>query len=338
MRNIGLVLLLLASSAAVAASFDCTKAKTPQEQAICASPELSAADEKMAAAYQAVLAAATPEMAAEVREGQRAWLDAIADHCVNPGSASSTALAECLLGYYQARTQELLRLLGANHGAFVTRSIELTWPDAPGETSDLGKTPGFGTLVATWPQSTNDTAEWQAWNKAMEAATQSLVRPEGENSPSGEWLKKWAAGGDFEVTATVGLVGEELVTASIGLEGMGHGAGHPSEYGMEFNWLLKQKRELRPEDVFRKDSDWEKTIEAHCSKELQQPDANLYDDWEKALPKVVLDPRNWQLDGTGLTINFPEYTVSPRVSPAGPVMIPWTALEPFLQTSFAIPK
>jgi hypothetical protein len=214
----------------------------------------------------------------------------------------------------------------------------LTWPDAPGESSDLEETPGFGTLIATWPQSTNDTAEWQAWSKAIEAATQRLIRPEGENSPSGEWLKKWAADGDFEVTATVGLVGEELVTASIGLEGMGHGAGHPSEEGVEFNWLLKQKRELRPEDVFRKNSDWEKTIEARCSKELQQPDANLYDDWEKALPKVVLDLLKWQLDGEGLTINFPEYTVSPRVSPVGPVMIPWTALRPFLQPSFAIPK
>ena len=338
MRNICLVLLLLANSAALAASFDCAKAKTPREQAICASPELSAADDKMAAAYQAVLTAATPEMVAEVREGQRAWLHAIANHCVKPGSASSTALAECLLGYYQTRTQELRRLLGANHDAFVTRSIKLTWPDAPGESSALEETPGFGTLIATWPQSTNDTAEWQAWNKAIEAATQRLVRPQGENNPSGEWLKKWAADGDFEVTATVGLVGEELVTASIGIEGMGHGAGHPSETGIEFNWLLKQKRELRPEDVFRKDSNWQKAIEARCSKELQQPDANLYDDWEKALPKVVLDPRNWQLNGEGLTIDFPEYTVSPRVSPVGPVMIPWTTLKPFLQPSFAIPK
>jgi hypothetical protein len=119
---------------------------------------------------------------------------------------------------------------------------------------------------------------------------------------------------------------------------MGHGAGHPSEAGFEFNWLLNQRRELRPDDVFRKDSDWEKTIEARCSIELQQPDANLYDDWEKALPKVVLDPRNWQLSADGLTIDFPEYTVAPRVSLVGPVTIPWTALKPLLQPGFAIPK
>jgi hypothetical protein len=230
------------------------------------------------------------------------------------------------------------QLLGTNHDAFVTRSIELTWPDVPGESSDLEKSPGFGTLKATWPQSTNNTAEWKAWNKAIEAAAQSLVTPEGEKSPSGEWLKKWAADGDFEVRASVGFVSEELVTASISIEGMGHHAGHPSEETIEFNWLLKQKRELRTEDVFQKDSSWEQMIESKCTKELQKPDANLYDDWEKALPKVVLDPRNWQLNGEGLKINFPEYTVSPRVSPVGPVMIPWTTLKPLLQLSFAIPQ
>ena len=62
MRKSWCVLLLLASGAAHAASFDCSKAKTPQEKAICGSPELSVADEQMAAAYKALLAAMTPEI------------------------------------------------------------------------------------------------------------------------------------------------------------------------------------------------------------------------------------------------------------------------------------
>ncbi len=276
---------------------------------------------------------------AEVRDGQRAWLRAIADHCVVPGSAPQTALAECLLGYYETRTAELRRLIGTNHDAFITQFIYLTWPDDPGEGSDLEQNPGFGTLKSTWPESTRSTPEWKAWNKGIEAATQSLASLDGEKSPSGEWLKKWAADGDFDVSASVGFYNEELVTASIGIEGMGHGSGHPSEYGIEFNWLLKQKRELRPEDVFRKDSQWEQIVEARCSKELQESDADrLYDDWEKALPKVVLDSRNWRLNGEGLTIDFPEYTVGGHVAPVGPVMIPWATLRPLLQSSFAIPK
>jgi uncharacterized protein YecT (DUF1311 family) len=344
MRNIWLVLLLLASGAAQAASFDCSKAKTPQEKAICASPELSKADEEMAAAYKDVLAAVPQEIAVEVREDQRQWLRWIAVECPaseNTGeSERRETLAECLLRNYRSRTEELQHMILREGGVtFISRSINLTWPDAPGESPGSEEVHGYGTMKATWPQSINDTAEWKAWNKAVEAAAQNLAAiPDGESSPSGKWLEKWAADGDFEVSATIGLVSQELVTASIGLEGMGHGAAHPNEAGIEFNWLLKEKREIRPEDVFRKDSDWEKTIEARCAKELQQPDAGLYDNWEKALPKVVLDSRNWELKGEGLTIDFPEYTVAPRVSPVGPVTIPWEDLKPLLQPGFAIPK
>jgi len=338
-RNICFLLPLLATSAALAASFDCTKAMTPQEKAICSSPELSVADDKMAAAYKAVLAAARPEMAAKVRDGQRVWLRAIADHCINPGSTPPTALAECVLGYYETRTAELQRLSGTNHDAFITQFIYLTWPDAPGESSDLEENPGFGTLRATWPESTNDTPEWKAWNKAIEAATQSLASLDGEKSPSGEWLKEWAAEGESEVYASVGFYSEELVTASIGIEGMGHFAGHPGGSSIEFNWLLKQKRELRPEDVFRKDSQWERIIEARCSKELQELDADrLADDWEEALPKVVLDSRNWRLNVEGLTMVFPEYAVGGHVAPVSPLTIPWATLRPLLQSSFTIPE
>jgi uncharacterized protein len=338
-RGCVVTLLMAAAGLAQAASFDCTKAKTLQEKAICTNPKLSAADDELAAAYRTALAAATPEKKEAVRNEQRAWLHATADHCVNSGLTPSTALAECLLDSYQARIQQLSNLPSASHGAFVSRSIKLSWPDAPGESSELEETPGFGTLHATWLQSTIDTAEWQAWNRAVEAATQNLAAGGHEKKLSGEWLKEWAAGSDFEVNASVDLVSQELVTTSIGLEGMGHGAAHPSEEGIEFNWLLKQERELRPEDVFRQDTDWEKKIEAYCSKQLEQDDKEgLYDNWESALQKVVLNSQNWELDGKGLTIDFPEYTVSPRVYPVSPVMIPWTALKPLLQPSFTIPK
>lgn len=344
MRKIWLVLLLLVSSAAHAASFDCSKARTPQEKAICASPGLSKADENLAAAYKNALAAVPREIATEVREDQRQWLRWIAVECPtgeNTGeSERRETLAECLLRNYQSRIVDLQHMFLHEGGVtFVSRSINLIWPDAPGESPGWEDIHGYGTMKATWPQSTNDTAEWMAWNKAVVAVTQRLAAvPDGESSPSGKWLEKWAADGDFEVSATVGLVSEELVTASVGIDGMGHSAGHPGGTEIEFNWLLKEKRELRPMDVFRKDSDWEKTIEALCSKELQQPNANLFDDWEKKLPKVVLDSRNWQLDGKGLTIDFPDYSVSPHVSPVGPVTIPWTTLKPLLQPGFVIPK
>lgn len=335
-----LVPLLAGVLSAHAASFDCAKAKTPREKAICASPALSTADDQMAAAYRAWLAVLPPGVVPEAREEQRGWLQQLAESCKADEANSLNALTLCMLNRYPARISELrAKVLNLGEATFYLRSIELTYPDAPGESSELEETRGFGTFRATWPQSTSKTAEWQAWNKAIEAAAQGLVASNGKKSPSGKWLPEWAAGGDFELTASVDLVSQELVTASIGLEGMGHGAAHPSEEGLEFNWLLKQGRELRSEDVFRKDSDWEKSVEAVCSEELQRDDSEgLYDNWESALKKVVLNSQNWELDAKGLTIDFPEYSVSPRAFPVSPVTIPWATLRPFLQPGFAIPK
>ena len=71
---LALALPFLLCTLAHAASFDCTKSKTAQEKAICGTPALSAADDQMAAAYKAWLAAAQPDWAAGIRENQIVWL------------------------------------------------------------------------------------------------------------------------------------------------------------------------------------------------------------------------------------------------------------------------
>ena len=59
--------------AAAAQGFDCTKARTPVEQAICATPGLLEQDRALNAAYTARLAR-EPAQAATLRTEQRTWL------------------------------------------------------------------------------------------------------------------------------------------------------------------------------------------------------------------------------------------------------------------------
>jgi uncharacterized protein len=66
-----LLLALLPSLASHAASFDCTKAQSPDEKAICAHPELSRLDEEMAQAYAQALKG---NNASGVKAAQRQWL------------------------------------------------------------------------------------------------------------------------------------------------------------------------------------------------------------------------------------------------------------------------
>lgn len=72
----GVLLLALAfTGRASAASFDCAKAATPTEKAICADPELSHQDERVTAAYQAALGLwPAGDWQAFLRREQRAWL------------------------------------------------------------------------------------------------------------------------------------------------------------------------------------------------------------------------------------------------------------------------
>lgn len=81
---------VLMSSAALAAAmmlapaasaFDCAKASTDTEKAICASPDAKAADDAMGAAYAALLARTEGEQAAMLKASQVAWLKQRESNC-----------------------------------------------------------------------------------------------------------------------------------------------------------------------------------------------------------------------------------------------------------------
>ena len=66
-----------------AASFDCTKAQTPFEKAICADPELSKQDTTLDIAYRTAVGGLSPAATDIMRNGQRAWLKATDFTCAD---------------------------------------------------------------------------------------------------------------------------------------------------------------------------------------------------------------------------------------------------------------
>ena len=68
----GLGLLVISALPTGAASFDCAKAKTPVEKAICAQPTLSAADETIARLYNELIVVRGDNE--DLAQEQRAWL------------------------------------------------------------------------------------------------------------------------------------------------------------------------------------------------------------------------------------------------------------------------
>ena len=83
---------------AQAASYDCTRADTAAEIAVCANPSLNRLDEDLAVQYRSLLNRLPPRRAELLRQDQRSWLIA-RDSC--------GADVRCLRARYQERLARL---------------------------------------------------------------------------------------------------------------------------------------------------------------------------------------------------------------------------------------
>jgi uncharacterized protein len=108
---LALLALLLFVPVAQAASFDCAKAGTSFEKAICSSPDLSKQDEVLAQAYATALGGLSADAAAAVKASQHNWLDYAARICsddAQPIKGEYTAdQSTCLGGEFTTRIREL---------------------------------------------------------------------------------------------------------------------------------------------------------------------------------------------------------------------------------------
>jgi uncharacterized protein len=330
-----------------AASFDCTKAKTAQEEAICASPALSAADDQMAAAYKAWLDAAQPAWAAGIRENQLAWLRTRDLSC--PAGDANDPVASCLSNMYKERIEDLEQMVQHFAGVtFVSLSITVTAPDPPGseQIRAMEQTPGFGTLVAAWPQASSTAPQWTAWNSAIVPAVIQVANADEETSAH-DWSGIVQPSVDRGLTFTVERANKQWVSASILDDYDGHGA-HPTENSAEFYWMLAEQRALKPEDVFLPNSGWatwmEKSLDSYLHKTLDAQSGGNYQTWfqagelSKVLAALTTNPGNWDLEPDGFSIFFQPYQVACYACTPKPMTIPWSDLKPYLQPSFVLPQ
>jgi uncharacterized protein len=330
-----------------AASFDCTKAKTAQEKAICGTPALSAADDQMAAAYHAWLAAAQPAWAAGIRQNQLAWLRTRDASC--PAGDANNPIASCLSGIYQERIEDLQQMVQHFAGVtFVSQSITLTAPDPPGseQIRAMEQTPGFGTLVASWPQASSTAPQWTAWNSAIVSAVIQVANADEETSAH-DWNGIVQPSVDRGLTFTVERANAQWVSGSILDFYDGHGA-HPTENSSDFYWMLGQQRALKPEDVFLPNSGWdtwmEQRLDSYLHKTLDAQSSGNYQSWfpqggaAKELQGLVTNPGDWKLEPAGFSIFFQPYQVACYACTPDPMTIPWSDLKPYLQPGFVLPQ
>ena len=111
-----IILIFLGVGRVSAASFDCTKADTPFEKAICSTPDLSVLDERLGVAYRTALGGLSDGAKKEMLEGQRVWLDVTRHECSPFAELPTLAYGGtyCLIQSFQSRISVLEnnRMLG----------------------------------------------------------------------------------------------------------------------------------------------------------------------------------------------------------------------------------
>lgn len=90
--------------AAPAQAFDCAKASTRVERAICADPQLKAADDAMAASYSALMKRLDGADAKTMRRSQIGWVKQREEQC---GYVEGSAVNDCILTQTEARSRFL---------------------------------------------------------------------------------------------------------------------------------------------------------------------------------------------------------------------------------------
>lgn len=236
-------LLLLSGSAvlALAASFDCAKAATDQEKAICADARLSKLDEDVAAAYRKQHGQLSPTATAEVRQDQRDWLLRLRETC--PGRFAPPRLRDCLSEAYSGRLYMLQSGLQRIGGlTFFPRLLVLTAPDRD-KLEPNPSDPGFGVGRFSWPEIDNPTPPQAAWNAAVrKQAARMTPDTDDPRQPLADFDPSTVADTEIDVFCRLKSVSEWVISLELQSGTFAHGAPHPVASTISFVWWLDRKR------------------------------------------------------------------------------------------------
>lgn len=329
---LALLALLLFVPVAQAASFDCAKAGTSFEKAICNSPELSAQDEVLAQAYATALGGLSTDAAAAVKAGQHAWLDYAGRICGDDGQpikGEYTAdQSTCLGGEFTNRIRQLeaSRMQGGYRFYPVEKFLIEKDPDAEADSYNKVATKHVLTVKI---DRDDDTAA--AFNVMADKVRQAndLQIGEGDShlfDKSGE-LATGDTSSDIDLTTTVSKVSSSLITLTTDNYWYGHGAAHGNYGSTTDHFIIAQKRELVAGDVF-KGKGWQKTFATMVIEKTKTELGDEYQgDDDGDLTATITDPSRWDFTDEGLAVHFNPYEVASYARGSVDITIPWNDLQ-----------
>lgn len=340
LRFVSIIALTLVPSAGsvhavLAASFDCTKAVTPFERAICDNPELSAADQRLAATYDTAVGGLSDLARGALKTGQREWLSYAQRACTSDARPLSAGTYDergisCLLEVFNNRSAALEQSRMVEGRRFFPVARFEALPD-PNEADNPDSWFPVARHELSWVELDDAEGFAQGFNDMMrkEGDVMAPASPE-ESDPAAD--EGEANSSDTRNTLFIHEVaGQSRISIKAETYWYGHGAAH-GNWGQTYrHYLVEEARLMEAGDLFA-GAGWEKALQdlALQAAEAEHGDNLMLDD-PSYLTDVVADPERWELsDPYALIIQFQPYEISPYSYGAPTVRVRWQDLEPYL--------
>ena len=318
--------LLLLATPAHAASFDCAKATTPFEQAICADPETSLQDEILAQAYVTARGGLSKRAVAEIAATQKVWLGYAERAC----SADAQPIAgdysddqkQCLAGTFRSRIRDLeaSRMLGGYR--FYPLDRYLVEKDTEAMPEDFNKLADKQYHIVKIDRA-------DAIATAFNAAVDGIIAGQGSAffDPGTSTIATDDVTSDYDIATKITDVTSQRISLQTNEYWYGHGAAHGNYFLTNRHFLIGAKRLLVASDIFEGD-DWQKRLgELAVAKIKAQMGEDYFANSDDEVAAYAIDPLRWDFSEAGLIIQFNIYEVTAYAMGAPTITIPWSDLE-----------
>ena len=312
--------LLLIATAAAQPMPDCRQAKTATERAICASPELAAADKAMAQAYAAFRAQLPPEQQLALLADQRRWITRRTGAC---GDKADAEFIKCLAVQTEAR-RRFLAGEGPNGTAGAPRIV-------PGLFHEARK--GRYEISIEYPLML--TPRGPAAD-AFERAARAIVFGTDVVKEYREMERPMTAGvGNFYEAGYEVTYADPRLASVVFSIGTYTGGAHPNSGRSSLIFDLAAGRPLVLADLVANPEKAIDDVSRRCRAKAEKEDWGLFDDPD--FPAVVKDVSSWAVEKDGIEILFDPYAVTPYAAGSHECRLSYDELAPLWNPGGPLP-
>lgn len=322
MRSVAIVLALAMSPFSAAAqsgpSFDCAKASSAIDRAICQDKDVAKADREMAALYAALFARLGGSAKEALQKSQVQWIVNRNRGCARD---DNDAITRCLAARYENRIADL-KASGTGTYPF----IEEETIQKKGRVGKIGYT-----IDISYPRFAGTTADFSIINRRFADAAVKGAREATPTADAGiEREQEWSAEGGYSLYRPAA----DAITVSRSFwayTGGAHGYGSVTCTLVD----LRTGKTVGPADVFVAGDRWLKEMVTLVAGDLRKQfkeNPGFDDALEPAkLIKTLRDGGHYCWQAGKLEVYFNQYEVGPYSSGPYTVEIPYTKIKPLVR-------